>query len=286
MRRRRPPRGGTPRRTSPRTGRGRARRFPAASSTRFVQRATDMASTVERVSAPEEIPAAVARYVDALDLPPAIAEQKSRRGVCWPELALLDWRAAGLDIEARPTTGHDRLAITGCFCAIAETGTLVFTSGADTPTAPDAVAGYARRHRARGPHRRRHGRGICARARGEARAAACRQPDLGPFAHRRHRADDRTRGPRSVPDARAGARLGLAFRSKEPTRRSSPPTRRRTCRAGGPWREARACATTSVGRPRARSDPRARAAGSSAAPPSPDTRRSSASPRRGPRRSP
>ena len=103
--------------------------------TRFVQRATDMASTVERVSAPEEIPAAVARYVDALDLPPAIAEQKSRRGVCWPELALLDWRAAGLDIEARPTTGHDRLAITGCFCAIAETGTLVFTSGADTPTA-------------------------------------------------------------------------------------------------------------------------------------------------------
>jgi L-lactate dehydrogenase complex protein LldG len=62
------------------------------------------------------------------------AEQKSHRGVCWPELALLDWRGAGLDIESRPTTGHDRLAITGCFCAIAETGTLVLTSGAATPT--------------------------------------------------------------------------------------------------------------------------------------------------------
>ena len=109
--------------------------MPGGLVARFIQRAADMASTVERVDVPEDIPAAVARYVDALDLPPAIAEQKSRRGVCWPELALLDWRGAGLDIEARPTTGHDRLAITGCFCAIAETGTLVFTSGADTPTA-------------------------------------------------------------------------------------------------------------------------------------------------------
>ena len=109
--------------------------FPESFVARFIRRATDMASTVERVSVPEEIPGAVARYVDALDLSPAIAEQKSRRGVCWPELALLDWRGAGLDIEARPTTGHDRLAITGCFCAIAETGTLVFASAADTPTA-------------------------------------------------------------------------------------------------------------------------------------------------------
>jgi L-lactate dehydrogenase complex protein LldG len=31
--------------------------------------------------------------------------------------------------------GNDVLAITGCFCAIAETGTLVVLAGADTPTA-------------------------------------------------------------------------------------------------------------------------------------------------------
>jgi L-lactate dehydrogenase complex protein LldG len=30
--------------------------------------------------------------------------------------------------------GADRLGVTGCFCAIAETGTLVFVSGASTPT--------------------------------------------------------------------------------------------------------------------------------------------------------
>jgi L-lactate dehydrogenase complex protein LldG len=102
---------------------------------RFLARATDMASTIERLSAAEEIPAAVARYLDALELPPAIAAQKSHRGVCWPEFAWLDWRGAGLDIEVRPTVGDDRLGITGCLCAIAETGTLVVTSSKDTPTA-------------------------------------------------------------------------------------------------------------------------------------------------------
>jgi L-lactate dehydrogenase complex protein LldG len=102
---------------------------------RFMKRATDMESTVERVADRSAIPAAVARYIDALDLPPPIASQKSHKGVCWPELADLDWKRAGLDIEARPTLGDDRLGITGTFCAIAETGTLVVLASSDTPTA-------------------------------------------------------------------------------------------------------------------------------------------------------
>ena len=109
--------------------------MPADLVARFLQRATDMASTVERIASAAEIPAAVARYLDALELPPELAAQKSHAGVCWPEFADLDWSGAGLFIEARPTAGHDRLGITGAFCAIAETGTLVFTTGADTPTA-------------------------------------------------------------------------------------------------------------------------------------------------------
>ena len=40
-----------------------------------------------------------------------------------------------MQIDVRPTVGKDRLGITGTFCAIAETGTLVLLSGADTPTA-------------------------------------------------------------------------------------------------------------------------------------------------------
>ena len=102
---------------------------------RFAERATDMASTVERIATLADVPQAVARYLAALDLPPTLANQKSQSGVCWPAFAALEWAAHGLAIEARPTLGHDRLGITGCFCAIAETGTLVFTTGAATPTA-------------------------------------------------------------------------------------------------------------------------------------------------------
>ncbi|HVO89065.1 MAG TPA: LUD domain-containing protein [Casimicrobiaceae bacterium] len=108
--------------------------LPADLVAHFMTRATDMASTVERIPALDEVPAAVARYLDSLDLSPAIAEQKSHRGVCWPELGHLDWRAHGLDIEGRPIEGSDLLGITGCFCAIAETGTLVFRTDAAAPT--------------------------------------------------------------------------------------------------------------------------------------------------------
>ena len=109
--------------------------MPSDLVARFLQRATDMSSTVERIAERSEIPAAVARYVEALDLPPALRAQKSHAGVCWPEFAGLDWSGAELTIEARPTEGSDRLGITGSFCAIAETGTLVLTTGVATPTA-------------------------------------------------------------------------------------------------------------------------------------------------------
>jgi len=108
--------------------------MPADLVARFVERATDMASTVARIASLDDVPRAVASYLDALSLPPALAPQKSHEGVCWPDFARLDWTGAGLRIEARPTDGHDRLGITGCFCAIAETGTLVFTTSAATPT--------------------------------------------------------------------------------------------------------------------------------------------------------
>jgi L-lactate dehydrogenase complex protein LldG len=109
--------------------------MPADLVGRFMARARDMESTLERVADLAEIPARVARYLDALELPAALAAQKSHAGVCWPEFASLDWKGAGLSIEARPTTGQDRLGITGAYCGIAETGTLVMLSGADAPTA-------------------------------------------------------------------------------------------------------------------------------------------------------
>ena len=74
-----------------------------------------------------------------------------RAGVCWPEFATLGWRDAGVAIESRPTLGHDSIGITGCFCAIAETGTLVFVTGAEYADGDVPAAGDAHRDRARRP---------------------------------------------------------------------------------------------------------------------------------------
>jgi len=55
-------------------------------------------------------------------------------GCVWPQLADLDWKGAGLALEAREANGSDAVGVSGAFAAIAETGTLVFASGPDTPS--------------------------------------------------------------------------------------------------------------------------------------------------------
>lgn len=92
---------------------------------RLRNRSEALASTVEIVERIEDAPAAAARYLSAHRLP--------LTAVAWPQLAGLDWAGAGLRVEARAACGDDLIGITGIFCAVAETGTLVVLSGADTP---------------------------------------------------------------------------------------------------------------------------------------------------------
>ena len=94
---------------------------------RFRARAEALSSTAEAINSLAEAPAAVARYLNSHSL--------GLRAVCWPGLGGLPWAAAGLAVEARPATGDDLVGITGCFCAIADTGTLLLLSGPDTPAA-------------------------------------------------------------------------------------------------------------------------------------------------------
>jgi L-lactate dehydrogenase complex protein LldG len=91
----------------------------------FERQAARMSSTTERVPGLNDVPAALARYLDAHGLP--------RRAVCWNTLGELDWPGAGLEVEARRPQGDDRVGISGAFVAIAETGTLMMLSGPDTP---------------------------------------------------------------------------------------------------------------------------------------------------------
>ena len=92
---------------------------------RFKEQALRLASTLEEVAALDGVPAAAARYLRQQGLPLA--------AVCWPQFAGLPWQDAGLAVEARPARDVDLVGITGAFCAIAETGTLMTLSGAETP---------------------------------------------------------------------------------------------------------------------------------------------------------
>lgn len=91
---------------------------------RFKERCIVMMSTVDQIGSRSELPKAVARYLRENTLPP--------RGACWPEFADLDWAAAGLELELRPSHGDDKVGVTGVFCAIAENGTLMLLSGEHT----------------------------------------------------------------------------------------------------------------------------------------------------------
>lgn len=91
---------------------------------RFKERCKVLSTTVDQVAALEDAPAAVARYLAERELPV--------EGVCWPEFAALPWAGAGLRIEGRVPVGEDKLGITGTFCAIAETGTLMLLSSPQT----------------------------------------------------------------------------------------------------------------------------------------------------------
>ena len=94
---------------------------------RFRERALSLASSVDQVASISEVPQAAARYLRDNNLP--------LQGVCWPELAQLDWAAQDMNVTARSAQGNDLLGITSVFCAIAETGTLVLLSHENTPAA-------------------------------------------------------------------------------------------------------------------------------------------------------
>jgi L-lactate dehydrogenase complex protein LldG len=94
---------------------------------RFREESTSLSSTVDEVASLRDVPQAIARYLSDQRLP--------GKAVCWPEFAGLDWRAAQLNVISRAVGDDDLIGITGCFCAIAETGTLMLRSGPATPAA-------------------------------------------------------------------------------------------------------------------------------------------------------
>ena len=91
----------------------------------FKARAIKLSSDVLETHDRKNVPGLLANYLREKSLPSS--------GVCWPSLVGLPWLAAGLEMQSRPAKDQDMVGVTGVFCAIAETGTLMLLGGAETP---------------------------------------------------------------------------------------------------------------------------------------------------------
>ncbi len=90
--------------------------------------AQEVDATVTRVDRAEDAPEAVARYLAERNLP--------ARAVVTPDprLAGLPWHNTALEIRSGTAEDSDAVGVSGCFAAIAETGTLMLVSGPGSPT--------------------------------------------------------------------------------------------------------------------------------------------------------
>jgi L-lactate dehydrogenase complex protein LldG len=95
----------------------------------FIAMAEEVQATVTKVGSPAEVPEAVARYLVAENLPAELvmAPDPSLDEIPWNTWPLLQIRRGRAEAE-------DRVSVTPCHAAIAETGTLMLISGAQNPT--------------------------------------------------------------------------------------------------------------------------------------------------------
>ncbi|MEE8188827.1 MAG: lactate utilization protein C [Kiloniellales bacterium] len=95
----------------------------------FDSMAREQAATVVHVASAAEIPAAITEYLKAGNLPPKL------RMAPHPELEALPWDSQPLiEVETGAARGDDQVSVTAAFAGIAETGTLLLTSGPQGPT--------------------------------------------------------------------------------------------------------------------------------------------------------
>jgi L-lactate dehydrogenase complex protein LldG len=95
----------------------------------FIAMAEEVQATVTGVTTPAAVPEAVARYLAAENLPAefVMAPDPGLDTIPWSTRPLLRIRRG----QAKP---EDRVSVTPCHAAIAETGTLMLVSASQTPT--------------------------------------------------------------------------------------------------------------------------------------------------------
>jgi L-lactate dehydrogenase complex protein LldG len=94
----------------------------------FIDEALRVNATVERLASVSEAPEAAARFLRARNLPARLRMGDDAR------LTGLDWAATQIEVTRGPSKGDDPNVIAFAEAGVAETGTLVFLSGAHNPT--------------------------------------------------------------------------------------------------------------------------------------------------------
>lgn len=124
---------------------------PARRVDLFITMAEEVQTTVARVASAEDVPGAIADYLTQRNLPSRLVMTPD------PQLDDIPWSARPmLEIRRGRAEDADLVGVTACFAGIAETGTLMLTSGPESPTrnnflpdthivvmrAPQVVASY------------------------------------------------------------------------------------------------------------------------------------------------
>ncbi|MGZ3239921.1 MAG: LutC/YkgG family protein [Burkholderiaceae bacterium] len=91
---------------------------------RFKEQALRMSDTVDEVATWSDVPAAAAKYLESINV--------AKQAIAWPTLEKLAWGDSGMQVEFRTPKNEDAVGITGSFCAVAETGSLMLLSSSDT----------------------------------------------------------------------------------------------------------------------------------------------------------
>jgi L-lactate dehydrogenase complex protein LldG len=91
----------------------------------FIEECDRLKTSVAEVASLADVPNEIARYIAAESLVPTLAG--------WTEFATLAWQTNNISFANRPANTDDLIGLTGCFCAIGETGTLLLLGGVATP---------------------------------------------------------------------------------------------------------------------------------------------------------
>ena len=107
----------------------RGQRAPAERAELFRAMVEAANGTVEEIVDRADVPAVVAGFLRAHNLPLVVKRGADAR------LAALPWdKERTLTVTTGPSHGSDLVSVSHAFAGVAETGTLVLTSGADNPT--------------------------------------------------------------------------------------------------------------------------------------------------------